>query len=82
MRIEWKLSQSTNWNYTAPQKHESTLLHTYVLNIFLTQPFMYRVEKRIMPVEFFLNIYSMLQDINLKIGTDNSQVLYYDYFKA
>ena len=24
------------WNYTAQQKHESTLLHTYVLNEFLT----------------------------------------------
>ena len=43
---------------------------------------MYRVEKRILPVEFFLNIYSILQDINPKIGTDNSQVLSYDYFKA
>ena len=40
------------------------------------------MEKRILPVEFFLNIYSKLQDINLKIGTDNSQVLSYDYFKA
>ena len=43
---------------------------------------MYRVEKRILPVEFFLNIYSILQDINPKIGTDNSQVLSYDYFKG
>ena len=41
-----------------------------------------RVEKRILPVKFFLNIYSMLQDINLKIGTDNTQVLSYDYLKA
>ena len=31
----------------------------------------YRVEKRILLVEFFLNSYSMLQDINLKIGADN-----------
>ena len=31
----------------------------------------YRVEKRILPVEFFLNFYCMLQDINLKIGRDN-----------
>ena len=44
--------------------------------------FVYRVEKRILPVKFFLNIYSMLQDINLKIDTDNPQVLSYDYFKA
>ena len=42
----------------------------------------YRVEKRILQVEFFLNIYSMLQDINLKIGTHNTQVLSYDYLKA
>ena len=34
----------------------------------------YRVEKRILPVEFFLNIYRMLQDIILKIGTDISYV--------
>ena len=31
---------------------------------------MYRVERQTLPVEFFLNFYRMLQDMNLKIGTD------------
>ena len=30
----------------------------------------YRVEHQTLPVEFFLNFYRMLQDMNLKIGTD------------
>ena len=31
----------------------------------------YRVEKRILPVGFFAYFYSMIQDINLKIGIDD-----------
>ena len=37
----------------------------------------YRVEHQTLPVEFLLNFYCMLQDMNLKIGTDNPQVLSY-----
>ena len=68
-----------------------TLLVTFCFGSFSKSSFpprnsfplwLYRVEKRILPVELFLNIYSMLQDINLKNGTDNSQVLSYDYSKA
>ena len=42
----------------------------------------YRVAQQTLPVEFLLNCYRMLQDINLKIGTDNPLVLSYDMFKA
>ena len=42
----------------------------------------YRVEQRTLPVEFFLNFYTLLQDISLKIGSDNTQVLSYDKIKA
>ena len=35
-----------------------------------------------LPVEFFFNFYHMLQDMNLKIGTDNPLVLSYDNIKA
>ena len=42
----------------------------------------YRVEQQTLPVKFFLNFYRMLQDMNLKISTDNSLVLSYDMNKA
>ena len=42
----------------------------------------YRVEQQTLPVEFLLNFYRMLQDMNLKIGTDNPLVLSYDMIKA
>ena len=42
----------------------------------------YRVEKRILPVEFFTYFYSMVQDINLKIGMDDPQILSYNAIKA
>ena len=42
----------------------------------------YRVEHQTLPVEFLLNFYCMLQDMNLKIGTDNPLVLSYDMIKA
>ena len=35
----------------------------------------YRVEQQTLPVKFFLNFYRMLQDMNLKFGTDNPLVL-------
>ena len=47
-----------------------------------TQIHNYRVEQQTLLVEFLLNCYRMLQDINLKIGTDNPLVLSYDMFKA
>ena len=40
------------------------------------------MEQQTLPVEFFLNFYRMLQDMNLKIGTDNPLVLSYDMIKA
>ena len=43
---------------------------------------LYRVEQWILPVEFFSNFYTMVQDTSLKIGTDNPQVLSYDGIKA
>ena len=43
---------------------------------------LYRVDQRTMPVEFFFNFYTMLQDISLKIGTDYPQVLSYDKIRA
>ena len=42
----------------------------------------YRVEHQTLPVKFLLNFYCMLQDMNLKIGTDNPLVLSYDMIKA
>ena len=42
----------------------------------------YKVEKRILPVEFFVYFYSMVQDINLKIGIYDPQVLSNDIIKA
>ena len=35
------VAEKTTTTYTAPQKHESTLLYTYVLNFFESRPFMY-----------------------------------------
>ena len=35
------------------------------------------VENRILLVDFFVNFYSMLQDINMKIGIDDPQILSY-----
>ena len=43
---------------------------------------LYRVEQQTLPVEFFLNFYHMLQDMNLKIDTDNYLVLSYEMIKA
>ena len=42
----------------------------------------YRVEQQTLPVESLLNFYRMLQDMNLKNGTDNPLVLSYDMIKA
>ena len=42
----------------------------------------YRMEQQTLPVDFLLNFYRMLQDMNLKIGTDNPLVLSYDMNKA
>ena len=42
----------------------------------------YRVENRNLPVEIFVFFYSMFQDIDLKIGVDDPQILYYDTIKA
>ena len=42
----------------------------------------YKVEKRILSVEFFVYFYSMVQDINLKIGIYDPQVLSNDIIKA
>ena len=36
---------------------------------------MYRVEQQTLPVEFLLNFYRMLQNMNLKMDTDNYLVL-------
>ena len=48
----------------------------------LNQLMVYRVEQQTLPVEFLLNFYHMLQDMNLKIGTDNSLVLSCDEIKS
>ena len=40
------------------------------------------MEQQTLPVDFLLNFYRMLQDMNLKIGTDNPLVLSYDVIKA
>ena len=48
----------------------------------LNQLMVYRVEQQTLPVEFLLNFYRMLQDMNLKIGTENALVLSYDIIKA
>ena len=42
----------------------------------------YRVENRILPVEVFVYFYSMVQDINLKIGIDDPQALLYHTIKV
>ena len=42
---------------------------------------LYRVEQQTLPVEFFLNFYRMLQDMNLKFDTDNPLGLSYDMIK-
>ena len=43
---------------------------------------MYRVSHRTLPLEFFLNFYGMLKDMNLKISTDDLQDLSYTRNKA
>ena len=48
----------------------------------LNQLMVYRVEQQTLPVEFLLNFYRMLQDMKLKIDTDNPLVLSYDMIKA
>ena len=42
----------------------------------------YRVEHQTLPVEFFLNFYCILEDMNMKIGTDDPLVLTYDIIKG
>ena len=42
----------------------------------------YRVEQQTLPDEFLLNFYRMLEDMNLKIGTDIPLVLSCDEIKA
>ena len=61
--------------------HEVGLLSTYI-KIQIILYFEYRVEKRILPVEFYVYFYSMVHDINLKIGINDPQDLSYDTIKA
>ena len=42
----------------------------------------YRVEHQTLPVEFFFNFYRILEDMNMKIGTDDPLVLTYDIIKG
>ena len=42
---------------------------------------LYRVGHQTLPVDFLLNFYCMLQDMNLKIGPDNPLVLSYEMIK-
>ena len=43
---------------------------------------LYRVEHQTLPVEFFLNFYRILEEMNMKIGTDDPLVLSYDIIKG
>ena len=54
----------------------------FIRDLILLEVDIYRVEQQTLPVEFLLNFYRMLQDMNLKIGTDNPLVLSYDMIKA
>ena len=58
------------------------LTMAYLNQIQIYFGYLQRVEKRILPVGFFVNFYSMDEDISLKIGIDDPYVLSYDKIKA